>query len=531
MYMRGTLQTNNKTIYKLLILVSCILLYPQFQKAQSSNNWIENFSQTDKSRIELLNQLNLDEDIKILSITNSLINDTIIAFINNSNIDNSIPNNYKTKKKNLSELIGIYDNYINGTKSSIDDIGVYASNVQINIDFVNQYKSELTNMSISNAGSNKEQALQLINYIQTQENIIFNQKQFFTFYSLSGNNHLIKSSTSGGNENISEPINEEPVNSTPTHIQTVNSPQNNTNSENFKYANVIINEEIVESIKVSLSDYEEDTNNLFNITSYDVENLAKVWDSYVYPEELITDTTKVLADTTLTEEPTTYNETIVETFSPEAPKSNNLFTSNEDSESEIQSTYTSSIKGLIYRVQIAASHNQLGLSKINKIYSGTRTIKTFQEEGWYKYYIADAKTLKEAIVIKKESNVPDAFVMAYKDGKKIKYYLKYANAEKGSVPPDNFIDLKSLSYNNLVVVVQVAADQEPLNKDRLSELYQGGKPLNYIYEDGWHKYSFGNYDRFWPANFARRECGTEGAFVVAYKNGEKYNLWDEENEE
>jgi len=133
--------------------------------------------------------------------------------------------------------------------------------------------------------------------------------------------------------------------------------------------------------------------------------------------------------------------------------------------------------------------------------------------------------LKEAILIKKESHVHDAFVMAYKDGKKIKYYLKYQKAEKGSVPPYSFIDLKSLSENSLVIVVQIAADTKPLSDERLREIYKGDKPLNYLYEEGFHKYSFGNYSKFWPANLARRKCGVEGAFVVAYKNGIKYDLW------
>lgn len=545
--MEDTRHINTKSLFKMLIFASWFLLYPIISIAQSSNNWIDSFSQSDKTRIENLNQLNIDEDIKILGITNSLINDTIVVFINTSEIDNSIPNILKTKKQNLNELIEIYDLYLNGSKSSIDSIGVYASNVNINIDFVNQYKSELSTMLSGNTGTNKEQALALMKYIQTQENIIFNQKQFFTFYSLSGNNHLINSGTESNNESIVEPVSsqhtteehssKEPISTNQTEVNTPINTQNGS-SENFKYANVIINEEIVESIKVSLSEYEEDTNEIFNITSYDVESLANTWDSYVYPEEPKPEKDTIpiveeIKDTIefIEEEPIAVYEPVQETFTPEIPETNTLFTANENSEPEIESTFTSSITGLVYRVQIAASYVQLSSNKLNKIYSGDKQIKMFEEEGWYKYYIAETKTLKEAIIIKKESDVADAFVMAYKDGEKVQFYLQFSDAAKGSKPPDNFIDLKSLSDNKVIIVVQVAADEEPLSRERLNELYQGGKPLNYIYENGWHKYSFGNYDRFWPANFARRECGTEGAFVVAYKNGKKYNLWSEENKE
>ena len=50
----------------------------------------------------------------------------------------------------------------------------------------------------------------------------------------------------------------------------------------------------------------------------------------------------------------------------------------------------------------------------------------YAEEGWHKYYIAETTTLKEALIIRKESAVHDAFVMAYMNGVKVTYYLRYS---------------------------------------------------------------------------------------------------------
>lgn len=72
----------------------------------------------------------------------------------------------------------------------------------------------------------------------------------------------------------------------------------------------------------------------------------------------------------------------------------------------------------VYRVQIAASHVMLGDAKIKKIYSGSRTIRFFEEEGYYKYFIEETPDFMEARRVLKESNVNDAFIASYKDGTK-----------------------------------------------------------------------------------------------------------------
>ena len=72
-----------------------------------------------------------------------------------------------------------------------------------------------------------------------------------------------------------------------------------------------------------------------------------------------------------------------------------------------------------FRVQVAAARKPIALTTLKKRYAGTREVQTFQEEGWYKYYIAETPTYFEAKQILNNCDVEDAFIASYKDGTKI----------------------------------------------------------------------------------------------------------------
>ncbi len=546
----------------IVIIVLTFHLFLSF--GQDGDSWLDSFSASDKTKIQDINTATTSIDINIFNLTQSFNNDTIIKFLNNKDtLASQILPLTNEKIEQLEQSVKIYDSYIESTKLYIDSIPDYKSNADLSLNFIDENKTNLDALPTGSSDRIYQNTQNQIEKIKLLESIVIFQKQFFTFFSLANKPYLIQkglNQSAGDTETVQVQNNEhesvadttpapveyneqEPANdTTPVPVeynepQSVNKADTGT-SEDFQYANVIVNDQIVESIKVVMKDYKEDsTLSLFTITNFDMDKINKKWDNFQYgPDSVETpensenpvasdssdvqtsnsnnETTEPINPTT-EEQPLDYNNELANT-SPDKSKPAPIAQITEEID------YS---KDLIYRVQVAADKLPLTDDVLQSIYKGSREIKMFQEEGWYKYYIADTKTLKEAIIIKKESKVPDAFIMAYKNGKKIKYYLKYAKAEKGSVPPDKFIDLKSLSENKMVIVVQVAADKVPLSRERLKELYQGGKPLNYIYEDGWHKYSFGNYKRFWPANIARRKCGVKDAFVVAYKNGVKFDLW------
>lgn len=82
-----------------------------------------------------------------------------------------------------------------------------------------------------------------------------------------------------------------------------------------------------------------------------------------------------------------------------------------------------------YSIQIAAHTIPLTDAQIRiSIYKGPMLIREIWEDGWYKYLIGYFKNVNEAIELHKKINVEKAFVVAYKNGKRVP--LKELNQPK-----------------------------------------------------------------------------------------------------
>lgn len=71
--------------------------------------------------------------------------------------------------------------------------------------------------------------------------------------------------------------------------------------------------------------------------------------------------------------------------------------------------------------------------------------------------------------------------------------------------------------------VQIAASRVPLNNDALSGIYRGTEQPVENYEDEWYKYSIGYFPSYESARQFRDQCSVQGAFIVAFVNGNKIN--------
>jgi tetratricopeptide (TPR) repeat protein len=71
-----------------------------------------------------------------------------------------------------------------------------------------------------------------------------------------------------------------------------------------------------------------------------------------------------------------------------------------------------------FRVQIAASKVKLSEAKLKIIYTELKEIHVFKEDGYYKYYIEETPSYNVARERLKESKISNAFIVAYKNGKK-----------------------------------------------------------------------------------------------------------------
>jgi hypothetical protein len=67
--------------------------------------------------------------------------------------------------------------------------------------------------------------------------------------------------------------------------------------------------------------------------------------------------------------------------------------------------------------------------------------------------------------------------------------------------------------------LEIAADKKPISQSTLQKIYQEKKKVKMTNEEGWKKYTIGDFDSFADAEKFKNAIGIDEAFVVGYKNG------------
>lgn len=164
-----------------------------------------------------------------------------------------------------------------------------------------------------------------------------------------------------------------------------------------------------------------------------------------------------------------------------------------------------------FRVQIAASKNQLGIIELKGIYKGALSIIEVKEGSYYKYQIRGHKGVSEAQKTCSNSGVDNAFIHAYRGSAR----LDLTSAVKGTKAQGTHEKTGQIDF-----VIQVAASRIRIGQARLKGIYNGAYPVSVVIEDGWYKYQIivgGDLDK---ANEVLQSCGVKKAFMKAYMNGE-----------
>lgn len=90
---------------------------------------------------------------------------------------------------------------------------------------------------------------------------------------------------------------------------------------------------------------------------------------------------------------------------------------------------------------------------------------------------------------------------------------------------------KELNEKNIIYKIQIAVDKKPLSQHVLSKMYAGNKNIKIVNEDGWHKYTIGDFNTFLEADEYRKKIGVSQAFVVSYEDEVKVDLLAENKEQ
>ena len=76
--------------------------------------------------------------------------------------------------------------------------------------------------------------------------------------------------------------------------------------------------------------------------------------------------------------------------------------------------------------------------------------------------------------------------------------------------------------DEIIYRVQIAAFKSQLTQRALSKIYYGNKQVEMLNEEGWFKYSIGDFYTYDDADKFRKQCGVKNAFIVAYRKGQKF---------
>jgi hypothetical protein len=251
-------------------------------------------------------------------------------------------------------------------------------------------------------------------------------------------------------------------------------------------------------------------------------------------DEANTDETK--PEETKTEEETSENKTEINEELPNFVSPNKTETKKEVPEEEVDysTAKTSSSSGnvsttsepeknqqtILYKIQVAASENPLSIVDLRKIYNYKLMFNNEFENGYYKYSVGQFKSYEEAATFKNSMNVPDAFIIAYRDGQKIS--IAEANPELVKERGTQNQNSKTVSPNEqgTVFKIQISATKKPATNTELGKMNPTSKQVEINKVGVWYKYTVGNFKTEQEAENFRKQNRLTG-FVVKYVNGKE----------
>ena len=181
-------------------------------------------------------------------------------------------------------------------------------------------------------------------------------------------------------------------------------------------------------------------------------------------------------------------------------------------------------RGLIFRVQLGAFSNRLSKEYLNGL-NNIMEIKA--DDGLWKYlYSGSFKTMQEAatkkIDLAIDYGVEDAFIVAYKDGKRIP--LAAAGVESSANENIKKTDDKRYDKEAIKFKVQIGSYKNQLPIEVLSMFMEIDNVEQTELDGGLTRYTaggeFGSYEEADAFKAKAIEKGIGGAFIIALHNGE-----------
>jgi hypothetical protein len=188
------------------------------------------------------------------------------------------------------------------------------------------------------------------------------------------------------------------------------------------------------------------------------------------------------------------------------------------------------IKAKVYfKIQIAASKTQLSVEQLVKNFPTKEVLNVEVDGDWYKYSIRKKFTnYDEAIEYRTNLKIKGAFIIAFKDGKKvsIEEALKkdiVENTKPIVVANEQIDNSKQKTEEKNSYRLQIGFSTNPLSAQEIRQFKNGGKEVLMVDCGSWFIYTVGEFETENAANQFKRARGLSEAEVVKFINGKPVN--------
>ncbi|NJK86526.1 MAG: hypothetical protein HC906_11700 [Bacteroidales bacterium] len=151
------------------------------------------------------------------------------------------------------------------------------------------------------------------------------------------------------------------------------------------------------------------------------------------------------------------------------------------------------------------------------------------EDGWFKYSVGDFDDFESANKFRSQSGLKNAFIVAYRKGTLFQKPEDKIEKETEIIETKIPVVASTVSSENnsgLLFRVQVAANRVALRKEQIAKICSSGYAIEQVEEDGWYKYQITGVRLFSDALKIIRDVKVDNAFIIAYENGIKYDLYE-----
>lgn len=139
---------------------------------------------------------------------------------------------------------------------------------------------------------------------------------------------------------------------------------------------------------------------------------------------------------------------------------------------------------------------------------------------WYDYIYGRSDSGRTIALVRPEkSSVTEASAKVPEETKKPE--LTDTETEIGVVNAQN-VGTMVPADEEVIYRVQIAAYRTELSQRALSRMYYGNKNVEMVNENGWFKYSVGDFSTFAEADKFRQASSLSNGFVVAYRKGTRF---------